>query len=94
MANSPRYKIYANNKYQASCHEVEAAAALVAFYGNGSEIRAEHSSAWTLWKEGQESQSAAESYDFVAQICIERLRCKQIRAYEKATGKTFQEVQK
>jgi hypothetical protein len=84
---SPRYKVYANGKYQAACHEVEAAAALVAFYGKGAEIRAEHSSSWTLWTEGLEKQFASESYDYVAQTCARRLHHKQIQSDKKNTGR-------
>jgi hypothetical protein len=87
MAASPRYKVYANGKYQAACHEIEAAAALAAFYGKGAEIRAEHSSGWTLWTEGAEKQPAGESYDYVAQVCTKRLQYRQVQAYKQNTGR-------
>lgn len=69
MAASPKFKIYdASDAYQASCHEIEAAAALMAFYGAGATIRIDHSKKYTVWHEGAETQPAAESYDYVASV--------------------------
>lgn len=69
MASSPPWKVYdANGKYQAACKEVEAAAALIGFYGDGASIRLDHAKSATVWLEGKEAQPAAESYDFVAQV--------------------------
>lgn len=43
MPSSPNLKVYDRwNTYQASCKEIEAAAALVAFYGEYSTIRDGH----------------------------------------------------
>lgn len=70
MAATPRFKIYsADNEYLAACKRPEEAACLVAFLGNGSTIRDGHNAKSTVWHEGHESQSAAESYDHVAE-CI------------------------
>ena len=72
MAASPNWKVYDSTKrYQAACHEIEAAAALVAFYGDGSTIRAGHS--LVVWTEGGEAIPAAESYDVVAATVEQRL---------------------
>lgn len=71
MAASPIWKIYdAAGAYQAACHEAEAAACLVSFYGAGAEIRYAHGP--TVWREGEEIQPAAESYDEVAATCYRR----------------------
>jgi hypothetical protein len=53
----------------ASCIHAEDAACLVALYGDGAQIR--HGSR-LVWHEGQEDQSANESYDHVATVAIER----------------------
>jgi hypothetical protein len=72
MAAAPRFKVYDSaGNYQAATKEVEAAAALVAFYGAGSTIRAGH--AKVVWAEGQEEIEADESYDVVALTVISRL---------------------
>jgi hypothetical protein len=53
-------KIYTpSGAYVASCNDFAAAAALMAFYGAGAEIRNGHSATNALWREGHESFSAA-----------------------------------
>jgi hypothetical protein len=72
MAEAPKWKIYDSAKvYQCACKELEAAAAVVAFYGNGATIRLSHS--WVVWREGHEAQPAAESYDLVAETISRRV---------------------
>ena len=67
MASSPRWKVYdKNGEYQASCKEVEAAAAIVGFYGEGATIRASHDKRHIVWTEGVDGW-AIESYDTVAE---------------------------
>ena len=64
MASSPQFKIYDSaNTYQAACKEVEAAACLVGFYGEGATIRQGHSK--VIWTEGFDG-IASESFDAVA----------------------------
>lgn len=58
----------------ASCHEIEAAASLMGFYGDGATIRIDHSKKFTIWTEGSEEQSAVESYDYVAEIASQNMR--------------------
>ena len=66
-------KVYdASDNYLAACVEVESAAAVVALSGSGATIRNGHSRKKAVWVEGGESQSAAESYDFVAITIHER----------------------
>lgn len=72
MAGSPVWKVYHENKYMAAAKEVEAAAALCAFYGEGATIRYAHG--LTVWAEGHEYQPASESYDFVASTARDRLK--------------------
>ena len=68
MAASPKFKIYdAAGQYQASCHEPEAAAVLVSFYGEGSTIRDGHPNKCIVWTEGKDGE-AGESYDHVAAV--------------------------
>lgn len=72
MAASPQWKVYnAAKEYKAACKDVEDAACLIAFYGDGATIRAEHTI--ILWTEGAEQQPASESYDFVAETVFHRL---------------------
>lgn len=64
MAGTPVFKVYdAQGVYQAACKEIEAAAALMTFYGEGATIRNGHSR--IVWAEGKETQPAGESYDYV-----------------------------
>lgn len=63
MAASPRWKVFdSHGKYQASCHELEAAACLTGFYGPGATIRTGHSKRHIVWAEGEH---APDSYDAV-----------------------------
>ena len=72
MAVSPPYKVYdANEEYMAACKELEAAAALAAFYGPGASIRPHHKKA--AWTEGIDGV-ASESYDFVVETIRSRQR--------------------
>lgn len=65
MAGSPRFKVYdATGKYQASCKEIEAAAAVVSFYGEGATIKDGHTR--VVWREGVDGD-AGDSYDAVAE---------------------------
>lgn len=67
MAGSPRYTIHSPaGEYVASCKYPEDGAAIVALYGTGAQIRARHKKP-ALWTEGEEVQSAGESFDFVAE---------------------------
>jgi hypothetical protein len=73
MAASPRFKIYdAAGQYQAACHEPEAAAALVSFYGDGATVRDGHREKHAVWREGVDG-SAGESYDHAAAVILSRL---------------------
>lgn len=74
MAQSPKWKVFdADGRYQAACKEIEAAAALMGFYGEGATIRFDHAKSATVWTEGLESQSAMESYDYVADVADDRV---------------------
>jgi hypothetical protein len=66
------WKVYdAEKVYQASCKEVELAAVIVAFLGDGATIRCDHT--LILWTEGKEGLPASESYDEVAAVVHARL---------------------
>lgn len=67
MAAAPKWKVYLDDEYRAACKYVEDAAMLVAALGNGATIRGDHAKRSTYWVEGREAQSAAESYDYVAE---------------------------
>jgi len=47
------------------------AAALIAFLGEGAQIKYMHHT--LVWTEGKEKQPAAESYDYVTDTCIDRV---------------------
>lgn len=67
-------KVYdARGNFLASCVHPEAAAAVVAIEGTGATIRNGHAVRNAIWREGQEVQGAAESYDFVAQTIYARV---------------------
>jgi len=81
MAASPRFKVYdSSGMYRAACHEPEAAACLVAFYGLGATIRYGHQK--RLWTEGEDgcagesidyaSKRVQALFDHVAQVVIEK----------------------
>ena len=73
MASAPHLKVFnPSGEYIAACKFYEDAAALAALNGNGSSVRLGHSKKDTLWMEGSERISAAESYDEAAQIMRER----------------------
>jgi hypothetical protein len=71
MAATPRWKVYRDGKYVASCKYVEDAAALIGM-SNCGDIRDGRDSLKVVWREGREAFSAAESYDEVARIVYER----------------------
>ena len=75
MGASPQFKIYTgDNRYIGCMKEIEDCAAVIALRGEGT-IRLGHS--WVLWREDSESQPAGDSFDFVAEVCHQRLREKQ-----------------
>jgi hypothetical protein len=76
MAASPNWKVYGPSltgeiEYLAAFKCADHAASFVAVLGNGAEIVFEHKI--TLWKEGAEKFSAAESYDAVAELVARRI---------------------
>jgi len=74
MAATPRFKIFSPlGEYVASCVHLEDAAALVALYGDGAQVRDGHTKKSTLWTEGAEQISAGESYDGAAAVMRSRL---------------------
>lgn len=74
MAASPKFKVFdKHGEYLASCKRPEEAAVLMAFLGEGATIRDGHMVKDVVWREGAEEQSAAVSYDYVAEIVEERV---------------------
>ena len=72
MAASPGFKVYTTaNEYVAACKHIEDAAAIVALRGDGATIRYNHRH--IVWREGNEEQPAAESYDFVYETVMSRI---------------------
>jgi hypothetical protein len=73
MAATPRFKVFDRaGTYQASTHEVEAAAALLASIYEGGTIRLGHSRRDIVWEDGKDG-NAVESYDAVAITVYARL---------------------
>lgn len=72
MAISPQWKVYtADGEYIAACKYIQDAAALIATRGHmGDSIRFGHRK--VCWEEGVDG-TAAQSYDFVVQVCQTRL---------------------
>jgi len=72
MAASPDWKVYdKDGKYIAACKDPHDAAAIVALRGDGATIRWGHR--LIVWTEGQEGQSADNSYDYVDLLARKRL---------------------
>jgi hypothetical protein len=68
MAGSPPWKVYSSSgEYRAAVRYVEDAAVLVVALGAGATIRHGHNVKDIVWREGDETQSASESYDVVRQ---------------------------
>jgi hypothetical protein len=73
MAKTPEFKVYKDSgEYVAACKYPEDAAAIVASYGDGATIRLGHRR--VIWQEGSETQPAGESYDYVYQVVMDRIR--------------------
>ena len=67
MATAPKWKVYdSSGAYQAACKEIEAAAILATWYGDGATIRSGH--AQIVWVEGQDGE-ASDSFDHTARVC-------------------------
>ncbi len=74
MAATPKLKVYnAHGEYVAAFKHAEDAAAFVAMAGPGVTIRDGYGKKDTVWHEGKEAQSAAESFDFVAKVVADRI---------------------
>lgn len=69
MAMAPRFKVYSADEYVASFKYPDHAAVLVSAIGGT--IRLGHNR--VVWDEGNEIQSANESYDFVAETVYGRI---------------------
>lgn len=90
MAASPEWKVFGpSGDYRAACKHIEDAAALVAFLGSGASIRFSHQKRHAVWTEGAESQSASESYDFVAAVATERRQAHRVRVGARQLLGTF-----
>lgn len=77
MAAAPQFKVFnAQGEYVAACKEIELAAVLVSFLGDGSQIRKGHNKNAVLWTEGKEDQPASQSYDRVVELARWRMRSK------------------
>lgn len=75
MSGTPRWKVYdADGEYQAACKEVEAAATVVAMYGQGATIRDGSLGRMIVWRQGHPGDGdAGESYDKVAAVVATRV---------------------
>lgn len=70
MAASPKFKVYDKaGTYQGCAKEVEAAAVLAGFYGEGSTVRLDHGAAYVLWTDGEKPGA---SYDEIAELAAAR----------------------
>ena len=70
MAASPKFKVYDKaGAYQGCAKEIEAAAVLAGFYGEGSTVRLDHGAAYVLWTDGEQRGA---SYDEIAALAWQR----------------------
>lgn len=73
MANAPKFKVHDRaGKYQASCKEAEAAAALLATIYEGGFVRYGSTSGPKVYVDGQDGDTG-ESYDAAAQLMVARI---------------------
>ncbi len=73
MSASPKWKVFSpSGEYVASTKYVEDAAAIVASYGEGAQIRASHRKRDTVYTDGIDGDAAA-SYDVVAEAVQVRM---------------------
>lgn len=87
MASTPHLKIYHPHHGYIGCVKFgEDAAALVALNGDGATIRDGHSKKDTVWTEGAEEFSAAESYDRAAAVIAARIEEKWQVQRQRKTG--------
>jgi hypothetical protein len=71
MGASPKWKVYDHEgTYQAATKEIEAAAAVVSFYGRGATIKLDHKV--VVWTEGVDGDGDS-SYDEVAEKVAEKI---------------------
>ena len=76
MAAAPGWKVYDSfDTYQSSCKEVEAAAAVVTFYGPGSTIRTGHPKNCIMWTEGIDGIGASNYDQVTATIASRSMMC-------------------
>ena len=86
MASSPQWKVYdRDGKYQAACRQLEAAGALVAFYGDGATLRFDH--AYIVWTEGREATRAGASTEAFRETVECRLRARHRVSFSRAYGR-------
>ena len=71
MAATPRWKVYRDGVYVASCKYAEDAAAIIGM-SNCGDIRDGRNALKIVWREGREAFSAADSYDQVAKVVHNR----------------------
>lgn len=86
MAASPGLKVFnPSGEYVASCKFAEDAAAIVAIYGDGAQIRFGHRPKDVVWTEGSEEHPASESFDGVALVVAGRVaaRAQEIQAVKR-----------
>lgn len=81
MAATPRFKVFdSKGVYQASCKEIEAAAVVVGFYGDGARIKDKETGV-LVWAEGSENMPASESFDNVAHHAAARIQQAHAKSY-------------
>ena len=71
MARAPRFKVYRNGEYVASCKDIEDAAAIAAMGGIGVTIRDGHS--FVVWENDRDGDPG-DSFDHVANVAYARMR--------------------
>jgi len=72
MARSPRYKIYIDGSYMASCKDIIGAIVLMSFYGDHSTVRDGHSH--VIFAEGVDGVVAEIGYDRASRIAVGRTK--------------------
>jgi hypothetical protein len=73
MASSPEFKIYQAGEYVGCMKDLEDAARVCGMFGDGTQVRVGHDKRHTVWTEGSEEFSAAESFDRAAEVMFNRI---------------------
>ena len=83
MSSPLVWKVYSPTEQVGAVRYAEEAAALVSLYGDGGQVKVDGR---IVWREGRESQTAGESFDFAAGVMHGRRRENAEAHYQRVMG--------